>query len=525
MKRKLLEQESSRKKPCRGLDFSEETVVKTEEEPALETETKIQTITGKKLNVDVAVYQAVLNILTKNLILPLTVESLVKFHVLSTVKEEYEVVHTMVCDILKYFASNKYITLWANDKNKKEIGLRPEEINKNTTLISINIAELMSLVHKSHELIPNETQIAHILRETKYEVPDEKMEITQRINSLLGCESIVDRNLTKYGSQVTSLLHQTTFSETSLLKTFRSKGGPVVREFCAHGTKKSCREQNQKVHACIKIHYIRVIKNHTIPALGDCSYLDGCRHMSTCRYVHYKIDDSIDSWEERDSRERSIKSSANSNFQYKYKAQYINCDVRSFPFHILHKYSVIMADPPWDIHMELPYGTLKDSELLNLPVGTLSDDGIMLLWITGRVVELARKCLKKWGYECVQELIWVKTNQLQRLIRTGRTGHWINHSKEHCLIGVKGNPKLNKKIDCDVLVSEVRETSRKPDEVYELCERLSPGTPKLELFGREHNMRDGWMTLGNQLPRTRILDPKILEQFQREFPNANIETS
>jgi mRNA (2'-O-methyladenosine-N6-)-methyltransferase len=79
-----------------------------------------------------------------------------------------------------------------------------------------------------------------------------------------------------------------------------------------------------------------------------------------------------------------------------------------------------MADPPWDIHMELPYGTLKDSELLNLPVGTLSDDGIMLLWITGRVVELARKCLKKWGYECVQELIWVKTNQLQRLIRTGK---------------------------------------------------------------------------------------------------------
>ena len=95
----------------------------------------------------------------------------------------------------------------------------------------------------------------------------------------------------------------------------------MVREFCAHGTKKSCREENQKVHACTKIHYIRVIKNHTIPVLGDCSYLDGCRHMSTCRYVHYKIDDSIDSWEERDARERSIKSSANSNFQYKYKAQ------------------------------------------------------------------------------------------------------------------------------------------------------------------------------------------------------------
>ena len=37
-------------------------------------------------------------------------------------------------------------------------------------------------------------------------------------------------------------------------------------------------------------------------------------------------------------------------------------------------------------------------------------------------------------YDQCDELIWVKTNQLQRLIRTGRTGHWLNHGKEHCLV-------------------------------------------------------------------------------------------
>ena len=41
-------------------------------------------------------------------------------------------------------------------------------------------------------------------------------------------------------------------------------------------------------------------------------------------------------------------------------------------------------------------------------------------------MELGRECLKTWGYTRVDELIWVKTNQLQRLIRTGRTGHWLN---------------------------------------------------------------------------------------------------
>lgn len=40
------------------------------------------------------------------------------------------------------------------------------------------------------------------------------------------------------------------------------------------------------------------------------------------------------------------------------------------------------------------------------------------------------------SYERVDEIIWVKTNQLQRIIRTGRTGHWLNHGKEHCLVCV-----------------------------------------------------------------------------------------
>jgi hypothetical protein len=29
-------------------------------------------------------------------------------------------------------------------------------------------------------------------------------------------------------------------------------------------------------------------------------------------------------------------------------------------------------------------------------------------------------------YERIEEIVWVKTNQLQRLIRTGRTGHYLS---------------------------------------------------------------------------------------------------
>ena len=85
-------------------------------------------------------------------------------------------------------------------------------------------------------------------------------------------------------------------------------------------------------------------------------------------------------------------------------------------------------------------------------------------------MELGRECLELWGYKRVDELIWVKTNQLQRLIRTGRTGHWLNHSKEHCLVGYKGNPQLNRGVDTDVVVAEVRSSiSHQFSNIMTLC--------------------------------------------------------
>lgn len=175
-----------------------------------------------------------------------------------------------------------------------------------------------------------------------------------------------------------------------------------------------------------------------------------------------------------------------------------------------------MADPPWDIHMELPYGTMADDEMRQLPVPTLQEEGLIFLWVTGRAMELGRECLKLWGYERVDEIIWVKTNQLQRIIRTGRTGHWLNHGKEHCLVGLKRKSDgsdcsytFNKGLDCDVIVAEVRATSHKPDEIYGIIERLSPGTRKLELFGRPHNVQPNWVTLGKFLRKIDIKRKKI----------------
>lgn len=60
--------------------------------------------------------------------------------------------------------------------------------------------------------------------------------------------------------------------------------------------------------------------------------------------------------------------------------------MRSFNMEVLGKFAVVMADPPWDIHMELPYGTLSDDEMKNLNVPILQDHGFIFLWVTGRLL-------------------------------------------------------------------------------------------------------------------------------------------
>lgn len=392
-----------------------------------------------------------------------------------------------------------------------------------------------------------------------------------------------EKQIKLVGEEILELLSKPTAKERSLAEKFKSQGGAQVMEFCPYGTRTECvrvqheDEQQQAeadrrkvdgggvvlvktespdsaaapgaIVACKKLHFKKIIQSHTDETLGDCSFLNTCFHMDSCKYVHYEVDSpaaggasnahknsafgadgqpQLHGLADRHAAStatglhvvaaaasateavsaataskleggRALRAMALAKIKQRdpsttlHPPQWIQCDLRFLDMTVLGKFAVIMADPPWDIHMELPYGTMSDDEMRQLGVPALQDDGLIFLWVTGRAMELGRECLKLWGYERFDELIWVKTNQLQRIIRTGRTGHWLNHGKEHCLVGTKGNPlNLNRGLDCDVIVAEVRATSHKPDEIYGIIERLSPGTRKIELFGRPHNVQPNW---------------------------------
>ncbi|KAI0036008.1 MT-A70-domain-containing protein [Vararia minispora EC-137] len=387
--------------------------------------------------------------------------------------------------------------------------------------------------------------------------------------------------LSKELKEVYAILQKSTAKGKILAEQFRSMNG-AFEPICSYVTKDDCMNARAALMPpqygiCTRVHFRPLIRPHTDPTLGHCSYLNTCyseptyaqspsipplpsaqnpvnaqwpkpqlpsglgaggrgKEKAPCRYLHYEVDfDPGDAGNEVKRDERPVKKpyrlpiglGPTGQLGELMPPQWINCDVRRFDYSVLGKFHVIMADPPWDIHMSLPYGTMTDDEMRAMPIPALQDEGLLFLWVTGRAMEVGRECMRHWGYTRVDEVVWIKTNQLQRVIRTGRTGHWLNHTKEHMLVGIKTNydkdgslkfPSwVNRGLDTDVIVSEVRETSRKPDEVYGLIERMCPGGRKIEIFGRKHNTRPGWLTLGNQLGSDQIFEEDLAAKIAERY--------
>ena len=75
---------------------------------------------------------------------------------------------------------------------------------------------------------------------------------------------------------------------------------------------------------------------------------------------------------------------------------------------------------------------------------------------------------------------------------------------------------IHANVDLDVICSEEPPygSTRKPEELYEIIERFSLGRRRLELFGEDHNIRRGWLTLGKDLMSTNFDKKSYLQQFE-----------
>jgi len=181
------------------------------------------------------------------------------------------------------------------------------------------------------------------------------------------------------------------------------------------------------------------------------------------------------------------------NTEYKWVCPEYSCpiraDVRTFDFKRFatfvnekrgHMFDIIMMDPPWKLTTSNPtrgvcisYACLADSELLNIPITELQTDGYLLIWVINSKMTLALEMFDQWGYDVVDSVDWVKMT-VNRRLASGH-GYYLQHAFETCLIGSKGSkPKgFNENHNVpDVIYSQRRGQSQKPEEIYEYCEEL-----------------------------------------------------
>eukprot|EP00898_Chlorokybus_atmophyticus_P000649 jgi/Chlat1/1585/Chrsp123S08669 len=150
-------------------------------------------------------------------------------------------------------------------------------------------------------------------------------------------------------------------------------------------------------------------------------------------------------------------------------------------------------------------------EIAALRIEAIADTpSFLFLWVgDGEGLDKGRNCLRKWGYRRCEDICWVKTNRERMsdtLIHDETT--ILQHTKEHCLMGIKGTVRrstdghlIHANIDTDIMISKEPPygSTAKPDELYSIIEHFVQGRRRLELFGEDHNIRQGWITLGKSL--------------------------
>jgi len=170
------------------------------------------------------------------------------------------------------------------------------------------------------------------------------------------------------------------------------------------------------------------------------------------------------------------------------------------------KYKIIYADPPWSYqdkgcngNCESHYKTLSIKDLCSLPIKNITDENcVLFLWTTYPILKEALQLIEAWGFKYKSIAFqWVKKNKKGIGWFFG-LGKWTRGNTEPCLIAVKGKPTRVSKSVFQIIESPIRGHSRKPDETYNLIERLMGKLPRIELFAR--TKMEGWDSWGDEVP-------------------------
>ena len=135
---------------------------------------------------------------------------------------------------------------------------------------------------------------------------------------------------------------------------------------------------------------------------------------------------------------------------------------------------------------------------MELPVAQLArPQSHLYLWVPNALILEGLEVMKRWGFTYKTNLVWYKVRKDGGPDGRG-VGFYFRNVTELILFGTRGSLRTLApgRRQVNLLRSQKREHSRKPDELYPIIEECSPG-PYLEMFAR--NRRPGWEQWGNEV--------------------------
>ena len=159
------------------------------------------------------------------------------------------------------------------------------------------------------------------------------------------------------------------------------------------------------------------------------------------------------------------------------------------------RFKTLLVDPPWDVNQRGNYGAIHHYDLMSverlkaMPIKDLTEDNAHCwLWVTNGTIRQGFDVLEAWGFQVKSVLTWTKP-------RLG-LGVYLRNCTEHVLLGVRGKAPILCNRQPSWIHAVVLDHSHKPEEVFAIIERCSPG-PYLELFARRR--QPGWSVWGNEI--------------------------
>jgi len=143
------------------------------------------------------------------------------------------------------------------------------------------------------------------------------------------------------------------------------------------------------------------------------------------------------------------------------------------------------------------YDTMDWKEIAELPVpDLLAPQAHCYLWVPNALLAEGLRVMEAWGFTYKSMLVWAKRRKDGGPDGRG-VGFYFRNVTEPILFGVRGKLRTLEagRRQVNMIETQKREHSRKPDELYDIIESCSPG-PQLELFARYP--RPGWQAWGNE---------------------------